>query len=71
MNPESWGLHQYIDVAAELDLISDESADQARLAKEYRNLIHPGRSARLAQVCDRATALSALAAVEHVVRDLE
>ncbi len=70
MDPETSDLHQYIEVAAELGLVSDESANQARLAKQFRNLIHPGRSARLAQACDRATALSALAAVEHVVRDL-
>lgn len=41
-----------------------------RLAKDFRNLIHPGAAQRLAQNCDRATALSAVAAVEHVVRDI-
>lgn len=71
LDPETWNLHQYIEVAAALALITAESADQARLAKQFRNLIHPGRSKRLSQACDRATALSALAAVEHVVRDLQ
>src|SRR2546429_6882967 len=33
-------------------------------------LIHPGRAQRLAQNCDRGTALSCVAALEHVVRDL-
>jgi hypothetical protein len=69
-NPEQWSFAQLIEVALELGLISSETATQARLGKDFRNLIHPGRSARLGQVCDRATAFSALAAVEHVVRCL-
>src|SRR5262249_35085018 len=31
---------------------------------------HPGRATRLAKVCDRGTALSALTAMEFIVRDL-
>jgi len=67
---EDWGLHQYIEVAAELNVITADTATQCRLAKDFRNLIHPGRAQRLAQVCNRGTALSAVAAVEHVVNDL-
>jgi hypothetical protein len=37
-----WNLHQYIEIAAELHLVEAETADQARLAKDFRNLIHPG-----------------------------
>ena len=69
-DPNSWGLDGYIKVARHLALIEDETVTQADLAREFRNLIHPGRAARLAKVCDRGTALSALAAVELVVRDL-
>ncbi len=69
-NLETWDLHSYIEVAAEPDLISEETATQARLAKDFRNLIHPGRELRLGQTCDRGTALAALAAVEFVIRDL-
>lgn len=68
-NPERWNLIELIEVALQLALITPDTATQARLGKDFRNLIHPGRAARLGQVCDRATALSALAAVEHVVRD--
>jgi hypothetical protein len=68
--PERWSFIDLIEVAFHLGLITQETAIQARLGKDFRNLIHPGRAARLGQVCDRATALSALAAVEHVVRDL-
>jgi len=67
---EDWGLHQYIEVSEELAIIKSDTAKQTRLAKNFRNLIHPGRSRRLGQACDRATALSAVAGVEHVLRDL-
>jgi hypothetical protein len=69
-DPERWSLIELIEVATELALVDQNTAQQARLGKDFRNLIHPGRAARLGQVCDRATALSALAAVEHTVRDL-
>jgi hypothetical protein len=69
-NLERWDLQEYIEVAAALGVIRPNTATQARLAKDFRNLIHPGRTARLGQTCDRGTALSAMAAVEHVVRDL-
>jgi hypothetical protein len=67
---KQWTLHEYIEVAFALNLIKSETAIQARLAKDFRNLIHPGRAARLGQVCDRGAALSAVAGIEHVVRDL-
>ena len=69
-DPEQWTFGPLIEVAREMALIKDDTARQSRLCKDFRNLIHPGRAGRLAQVCDRATALSALAAVEHVARDL-
>lgn len=69
-NPESWDFIELIEVARHLRQIKDDTATQSRLCKDFRNLIHPGRAARLAQACDRGTALAALAAVELVVRDL-
>jgi hypothetical protein len=65
-SPDVWGFGDYIGVATSLNLIKSNTAQQAGLAKSFRNLIHPGRS----EVCDRATALTALAAVECIVRDL-
>jgi hypothetical protein len=56
--PEEWDLHKYILVAENLKLISVNTVTQTRLAKDYRNLIHPGRAIRLQQKCDRATSLS-------------
>ncbi len=66
-----WDLSSYIAIASELDHIGSETTTQAGLAKDFRNLIHPGREIRLGQKCDRGTARSALAALDHVVRDLE
>lgn len=68
---EAWNLFLYIQVSSHLTLISEETKKQTELAKDYRNLIHPGRAKRLGQICDRATAYSAVAGVEHVVRDLK
>lgn len=67
---EQWDLHQLTEVASELKCITEATAQQCRLCRGFRNLVHPGRALRLAQVCDRATALSAVAAMEHVIRDL-
>jgi hypothetical protein len=68
--PENWGLADLIDVAHRLTLIETNTKSQALLAKNFRNLIHPGRSQRMQEICDRGTALTALAAAELVIRDL-
>jgi hypothetical protein len=68
---ESWVLHHYIEVATALQIITADTTKQARLAKNFRNLIHPGKAKRVGQKCDRALALSAVAGLEHVIRDLE
>jgi len=68
---EDWDLHHYIEVAAEMGIIrSDDTATQLRLAKDFRNLIHPGRAIRLARKCDRPTALAASAGLGFLIRDL-
>ncbi len=71
--PESldgWVLGQFIPVARRLEVIREDSATAAMLAKDYRNLIHPGRTARTGQRCDRGTAYSAIGALERVVADV-
>src|SRR5262249_7721031 len=40
------------------------------LVRLRANLIHPGKTTRTGQMCDRGTALSAVGALVHVVRDL-
>lgn len=67
---DHWDLDQFIEVAAHLKLLKPDTCIAAKLAQNFRNLIHPGRIARLAQTCDRATAYSAIGALEHVIRDL-
>jgi len=70
LDPLNWGLHEYVEVAEQLALISPETAKQARLARDFRNLIHPGRTIRSQQTCNRGTALATNAAVELVSLDL-
>ena len=67
---ERWDLWQMIAIVGHLDILRPDTLTQAKLAQNFRNLIHPGRSTRLGQTCDRGTALSAVAAIEHVSRDL-
>jgi hypothetical protein len=69
-NIDRWELDHFIEVAGHLNLLKADTFSAARLARGFRNLIHPGRAARLAQTCDRATAYSAIGALEHVIRDL-
>jgi hypothetical protein len=67
---ERWDLHEFTEVAANLNIIKKDTQTETRLAREFRNLIHPGRAQRLGQTCDRGTALASVAALDHVVRDL-
>jgi hypothetical protein len=69
-NLDKWSLHQLTEVAANLDLIRKETAIQIRIARDFRNLIHPGVSVRKNIVCNRATALSTLAGLEHTINDI-
>jgi hypothetical protein len=69
-NLDKWNLHECIEVSVQLGIIKPNTAKQTRLAKDFRNFIHPGLAQRLGEKCDRATALSAVAGMEHVVRDL-
>lgn len=70
LNRDSWGLHHFIEVSGDLTIIQASTVTAANLARDFRNLIHPGKAARTGQSCDRGTARSALAAFDHVVRDL-
>ena len=69
-DPQRWHLPHYIEVAEELRLVKENTAKQARLAKDFRNFIHPGCALRFAQECDRGTAHASFAALDHVIRDL-
>src|SRR5262249_53523231 len=45
-NLDQLHLHELIDVALKNQLIDDSTAQHARLAKDARNLVHPGRALR-------------------------
>jgi hypothetical protein len=59
-----------IKVAGELKLIGDQTAKQADLARDYRNLIHPAVAVRRKMVADRPTAFGAFAGMDLVAADL-
>jgi hypothetical protein len=63
---DEWLLWQFIDAARVADLIDDSTQKQAELAQDFRNLIHPGRAARLKDGCDRGTSHGAIAGMERV-----
>lgn len=67
-------LPDYIKVAAKYPvakpLITGDATTLLQLVKDFRNLIHPGRSERLAKKCDRSTALTAIAGIVAVVNEL-
>jgi hypothetical protein len=67
---DSLALDALIKDAADLKLISERAAKQASLAKDARNLVHPGRVARTGFACNRGTALASLAALDQVIEDL-
>ena len=69
-NLDKWSLHPLTEVATDLSLIREETAIQIRIARDFRNLIHPGVSVRKNIACNRGTALSALAGLEHTINDL-
>jgi hypothetical protein len=57
---DDWDLGHFIPVAEELKLNKPSTAKAADLARDLRNLIHPGAGVRKNALCDKATA--------HVIR---
>ncbi len=67
---EHWTLHQYLEGARQLGCLKPTTIEVADQAKEFRDLIHPGRAQRLQTACDLGTAHVAVGAADHVARDL-
>jgi hypothetical protein len=63
-------LGDLIKLAENFGLVAEETVVAANLARDFRNLIHPGKEKRKGAVSNRATARSALAAVDHVIEEL-
>jgi len=69
-DPRRCTLEQYIEIARELQVLSPVAADASMLAREFRNLIHPGRAERLRQQATRGTAAEGVAALTLTTEDL-
>jgi hypothetical protein len=68
---DNWKLYSMIDVAEELSVLkSANTITSARVAKDYRNLIHPGRRARRAERPTRAKAYIAIGGMYGVIDEL-
>jgi hypothetical protein len=63
-------LADLISLAASNGVIDGATKQQAGLAKDARNLVHPGRALRSGEACNKATALAALAAVYRLIEQL-
>jgi hypothetical protein len=63
-------LPELIRLAVSHGIIDQSAERQASLAKDARNLVHPGRASRSGEVCSKTTALTALAAVYRVIDEL-
>lgn len=65
------GLHHYLSIAEEIALgLRPDTITGAKTAKNFRNLIHPGRAERLGEQCDHGTAFATVGALRLVIRDL-
>jgi hypothetical protein len=64
-------LNDLIGLAASNGVLDAGTEQQANLAKDARNLVHPGKALRSGDACSKATALAALAAVYRVIEQLK
>lgn len=67
---EDFVLHDCIVLAEGLSIITADDAKASMLTKDYRNLIHPGRAARIGTTCSRSTAHVAVGALFGVIERL-
>jgi len=64
-------LEHLINEAVAKGVIPNEVGKQAHLARDARNLIHPGKVARSGTSCSKATALAAFAGLYRVIEELK
>ena len=64
-------LADLIGLAKRNTLIDASAEQQASLAKDARNLIHPGKALRSSEECNKTTALTALCAVYRLIDELK
>ncbi len=68
---EELHLADLIRLAVKSRVIDESSEQLASLAKDARNLIHPGRALRSREACNKTTALTALSAVYRIIDELK
>lgn len=68
---EDLHLLELIKTAEKRGLLSQECLAQARLAKDARNLVHPGVAAHQGTQCTQSSALTALAGMHRVIEELK
>jgi hypothetical protein len=66
-----WGLYDLIEGARLAGLINERAKALATFAKDFRNLIHPGREMRTGTECKRSNAATAIAALETVIEQVQ
>jgi hypothetical protein len=64
-----WLFHELITVATDHGHLSGDTLTAVKLGQNFRNLIHPGRAARLSEACNRGTAYSTVGAMERVITE--
>lgn len=62
-----WGLHELINAAEKLVPLTPDVAQKARAAKDYRNLIHPGKAERTGLRPTRSSAYVSVGGMEAIV----
>ena len=65
-----WDLEEFIGIARDLPALDEDTAAAGMVAKDYRNLIHPGRGERTQKQPTRGTATEAVGAMHLVAEDL-
>jgi hypothetical protein len=68
--PDDMHLPELISEARASGSITEETAKQAELARDARNLVHPGKVARSGTSCSKATALASFAGLYQVADEL-
>src|SRR5262249_17012038 len=63
-------LHKGIDACLAEGVLTSKTAQLSVVVKDYRNLIHPGRSVRLSEKVDENSAKVAQALVEMIVAEV-
>ncbi|WP_257167140.1 hypothetical protein [Bradyrhizobium sp. SRS-191] len=68
--PNDMVLSELVDAAARAGLLTSDGEALAHMARDARNLIHPGRVAKLGVTCTKASALTAMAALYTIAEEL-